>query len=71
MIIHSSNFPIRQIPVCKQPFSESHNPLSTNPAVIQVKVSEKKNTINFSTSKWLYPKASRWKETYFVVSKVL
>ena len=42
MIIHSSNFPIRQIPVCKQPFSENHNPLSTNPAVIQVKVSEKK-----------------------------
>ena len=61
MIIHSSNFLIRQIPVSKQPFSENNNPFPISSTVMRVKISEK-NTINFSSLKWLYPRLANGKK---------
>ena len=45
MIIHSSNFLIRKIPVSKQPFSGNNDCFSINPAVMQVKIKQKTKTL--------------------------
>ena len=43
MIIHSSNFLIRQIAVSKHPFYGNNDPFSINSAVMQDKIPEKKH----------------------------
>ena len=51
-------------------FSRNNNPFSIKPTVVWVKIFEKKN-ISFFRFVILLQQASKWKETYFAIRKIL
>ena len=63
MIIHSSNFLIRQIPVSKQAFSGNNDNLLS--ILLSCKSKFLKKHYQSCYYKMTLPQASKWKETYF------